>query len=176
LATNDVDMILLVGGSSHLPLLSEMLNEDVRFQGRFDKPGSPQWDVAHGAAILDAAPDGAYLLADQISLILADGSECCLVKPGAQPMSTPKPVFLSLVDNANSANLIFRHGIEIKPLLYMTVPALGFDDEELRLDYQLTSEWTFSAVGRSTSLGNRSRTEDETEELKFRYLLPKSVK
>jgi hypothetical protein len=54
----------------------------------------------------------------------------------------------------------------------MTVPVLGFDEEELRLDYQLTAEWTFRAVGYSKSLGDRSRTPDETEELKFRYLLP----
>lgn len=176
LATNDVDRVLLVGGSSQLPLLSVMLDEDDRFQERFDKPGAPQWDVAYGAAILDSEPDGAYILADQISLILADGSECCLVHPGTQPMSSAKPVFLSLVDNANSANLIFRHGLEVKPLLHMTVPVLGFDEEELRLDYQLTPEWTFRVVGYSKSLGDRSRTPGETEELKFRYLLPAVVR
>jgi len=172
LAFDELDLVLLVGGSSQLPLLSRMLDADPRFQGRFEQPGIPEWDVAHGAAILDGAPDGAYVLSDPISLLLADGSEFPLVETGAQPMSSVKPLCLSLVDNNESANLIFRQGSTEKPLLYVAVPALGFDEEELRVEYQLTEEWTFRVEGRSASLGERSRTSNETEELQFRYVLP----
>jgi hypothetical protein len=172
LAFDELDLVLLVGGSSQLPLLSRMLDADPRFKGRFEQPGVPQWDVANGAAILDGAPDGAYVLSDRISLLLADGTEFPLVDTGSQPMRSPRSICLSLVDNNESANLIFRQGSSEEPLLYVAVPAFGFDEEELRVDYQLTEEWTFSVGGRSASLGDRSHTNNETEELKFRYVLP----
>jgi hypothetical protein len=139
-------------------------------------PGEPQWDVAHGAAMVEAVPGGGYELASPIQLELADGSELCLVAPHERPSKQFRSLSLALVDNSPSAQLIFRQANGAvglgRPMLQFHVPAQGFDEEEVQLQYRLTEELTFQAVGQSQSCGPSSRTPRETEELEFTYAIP----
>lgn len=173
LSAEEVDRIFLVGGSSQLRILSEMLEEGA-LGNKFEMPGEPEWDVAHGAAVVESVPGGGYELASPIHLELADGSELCLLTSQERPSKDSRILSLVLVDNAPSAQLIFRQGANHmrtgKPILQFHVPAQGFDEEEVRLKYRLTEELTFEAVGQSHSRGESISR--ETEELEFTYAIP----
>jgi hypothetical protein len=177
LSPDEIDRVLLVGGSSQLRLLSTLLDDkNSVFRDKFEMPGEPQWDVANGAAMVEAVPGGGYELASPIQLELADGSELCLVAPHERPTKQFRSLSLALVDNSPSAQLIFRQangtvGVG-RPILQFHVPAQGFDEEEVRLEYRLTEELTFQAVGQSQSRGPGSKTPRETEELEFTYAIP----
>ncbi|MBK7928962.1 MAG: Hsp70 family protein [Bryobacterales bacterium] len=162
LSAEEVDRILLVGGSSHLRLLSTMLDELPELRDKFEIPGEPEWDVAHGAAAVEAVPGGGYELASPVYLELADGSEFCIVPARERPSKQSRSLSLVLVDNAPSAQLIFHQGANCtgtgRPILQFHVPAQGFDEEEVRLQYRLTEELTFEAIGQRHSREGGTKT------------------
>lgn len=176
LSAEEVDRILLVGGSSHLRLLSAMLDEVPELRDKFEMPGEPEWDVAHGAAAVESVPGGGYELASPIHLDLADGSDLCILPSRERPSKQSRSLSLALVDNSPSAQLIFRQGMSHtgtgRPILQFHVPAQGFDEEEVRLQYRLTEELTFEAIGQSHGRGERSKVRRETEELEVTYAIP----
>jgi len=52
LRTDAIDEIIIIGGCSQLWLFREQLRNDPRFRGRYKLAENPEWDVAHGAAVL----------------------------------------------------------------------------------------------------------------------------
>jgi hypothetical protein len=53
----------------------------------------------------------------------------------------------------------------------MAVPAMGFDKEDILLNYRLTEDLTFHLRGHSSARGIKAAVEQETEELLFSYKL-----
>ena len=51
----------------------------------------------------------------------------------------------------------------------MAVPTLGFDQEDILLNYRLTEDLTFHVRGHSSARGIATAQERESEELLFGY-------
>jgi len=174
-----VDQILVIGGSSRLPLLRETLESDQRFRARLHWPSEPDWAVANGAAVLEGRP-GCFSLAETISLELSDSDQFPLATPGD---TTPGPVStlnLAIIDQkapglrGHDARIILnriRPGeLKCSPLRRFTVPVQGYVEEEVHLQYRLTSDQTFWIQASAPKTG-RSAVVRETEELRFVYRL-----
>jgi molecular chaperone DnaK len=56
LSVDAVEEIIVIGGSSRLWLLREMIQNDPGFAGIARFPKEPEWDVAKGAAVIDRHP------------------------------------------------------------------------------------------------------------------------
>lgn len=174
-----VDQILVIGGSSKLPLLRQKLEADRRFRARLHWPSDPDWAVAHGASILEGRP-GCFSLAETISLELSDSVQLPLATPGD---TTPGPTLtlnLAIIDQrapgagGHDARIVLnrmRPGeLKHSPLRRFTVPVQGFVEEEVCLQYALTADQTFLIQGVAPKTG-RSPVVQETEELRFVYRL-----
>jgi molecular chaperone DnaK len=174
LTVDAVDTILLIGGSSQLWLLQEQLSSDSRFKGRYTIAGAPEWDVAHGAALLDREP-GAYRIAETLALRLSDGSSIVLARPGDRPNGHRRTLSLVLAEDAAEAHLVIERRADGdtrgKPALQFSAPSLGFLEEEIQFNYGLTPELTFAANAASTRRPAGAVRDHEIEDLRFAYTL-----
>jgi molecular chaperone DnaK len=169
-----VDRILLIGGSSQLWLLREVLSADQRFMGRYRLAESPEWDVAHGAALLQSRP-GSYSLAETFGLRLSDGSSVPLVQEGDAPSHEQRTLSLVLTEDAREAQIVIERigaGTRAEPALTFSTQTLGFLQEEIALQFGLTSDLTFSAAAKSSRFANREPRAHEIEKVRFAYKLP----
>ena len=166
-----MDAILLIGGSSQLWLLREQLASDPRFAGRYRLAESPEWDVAHGAALLSSEP-GNYRLAETLALKLADGSSIELARPGDKPGAPERTLSLVLIEDAPEAHFVIERYGESRstavPALQFAAPSLGFLEEEVSLRYGLTVDLTFAATAASARYSMPVRPH-EIEDLRFGY-------
>lgn len=174
-----VDQIIVIGGSSRLPLLRKMLEGDRRFRARLHWPSEPDWAVAHGAAVLEGRP-GCFSLAETISLELCGSHQFPLAVPGDAAPGQSSTLNLAIVDQkapgagGHDARIILnriRPGeLRHSPLRQFTIPVQGYVEEEVHLQYELTRDQTFRMQGVSPKTG-RSPVVQETEELRFLYRL-----
>jgi molecular chaperone DnaK len=174
LAPEEIDQIIVIGGSSQLWLLPEILGNDPRFVGRFLLAREPEWDVAHGAATIEERP-GKFFLNEMIALQLSDGTHFPLVAQGSVPTATCIGLSVALIEDSTQANILIdrisSEHLDPRRLLQFAVPAMGFDQEDIKLSYRLTEDLTFKIRGESTARGEPSLTEKETGELVFAYQL-----
>jgi molecular chaperone DnaK len=172
LSVDAIDEIIVIGGSSRLWLLREMLESDPRFQAASSFPDKPEWDVARGASVVDRHP-GSYSLAETIGLELSDGSYFELARPGDAPCERISSVNLALVEDVRAANVVIDRwtpGYEAQRELasQFSVPTLGFDQEAVDLSWNITEDLTMAIEGRSPAYGNDS-IKREISRLRFGY-------
>ena len=167
---DEIQEIIVIGGSSQLWLLPEMLGKE--FPGRYKLAEDPEWDVAHGAAIVEQNP-GNFRLAETLGLRLSDDKYFDLVRPGDRPVKESSSLSLALVEDSKAANIIVdswtSDHVQPQTALQFSVPSMGFDQEEILLRYRLTEDLTFHITGQSRSRGRSSLVEHETGELRFGY-------
>ena len=171
-----VDRILVIGGSSQLWLLREALGGDPRFMGRYRLADSPEWDVAHGAALLQARP-GSYSLAETFALRLSDGTSVPLASEGEAPSDARRELSLVLTEDAREAHIVIERltkGGKPHPAMTFSTPTFGFLEEELRLQFGLTRDLTFEASAKSKRFKKCRAIAHEIEEVRFGYGLPES--
>jgi molecular chaperone DnaK len=179
LSVDAIDEVVVIGGSSRLWLLRQMLEEDPRFAGISFFPDKPEWDVARGAAVVDRHP-GSYSLAETLGLELSDGSYFELIRPGDVPEAPASSINLALVEDVRAANIVIDRWspdseIHRELAAQFTVPALGFDQEAIDLSWCITKDLTLSVHGRSRASGNSSRIEREITRLRFGYRIGAST-
>jgi len=167
---DEIQEIIVIGGSSQLWLVPEMLGKE--FPGRYKLAENPEWDVAHGAAIVEQNP-GRFTLAETLGLRLSDHRHFVFARPGDRPAKDSSALSLALVEDSKAANIIIDkwtsdHTEQETPLQF-TVKSMGFDQEEILLRYRLTEDLTFHITGESISRGPTSREVHETGELRFGY-------
>lgn len=169
-AVDDIDEIILVGGSSQLWALRQALSEDPRFpQHRI--ADAPDWDVGHGAAMLNARP-GAYRLGESVSLGLADGTALDLLASGARVSHEPREIALVLIQDSREARLVFQRAIPGQPARtcgYLSVPTLGFLEEEVQLQYEVQPELSLHLKAEGVRKGQAQSL--EVADLRFVYQL-----
>ena len=162
-----IDELMVTGGSSRLLLLQQRLSEEFP-AARFSR--EPEWDVAHGAAILQRTPGG-YETAEEVGLVLSDGSFHVLLPQGCQPDSRRRTVSLALVEDAPEANLILARRpagtASERVATTLNVPALGFDHERIDLSYELDQDLIFLLTAKSHALG--TSVSSHFDQLRFTY-------
>jgi molecular chaperone DnaK len=167
---DDIQEIIVIGGSSQLWLLPETLGRE--FPGKFKLAENPEWDVAHGAAIVDQNP-GNFTLAETLGVRLSDDRHFELACPGGRPVQEPSRLSLALIEDSKAANIIVDKWTTDHPqaqtALQFAVQSMGFDQEEIFLRYRLTEDLTFQIIGQSRSRGPASLIERETGDLRFGY-------
>lgn len=168
-SVDEIDQILMVGGTSQLWALRLALLEDQRFPTHY-LADSPEWDVAHGAALLDAQP-GSYEVGEDVALKLADGSLVPLLRSGDMVTHDKRALDLVLIEDAQEANVLIHRAVPGRPghTITMTVPTLGFLEEELKLDYVVQPDLSVWVEGRGDRRGETRVT--EIADLRFVYRL-----
>lgn len=183
LSSDELDRLIVIGGSSKLRLLHERLQTDPRFQAKFQSAEDAEWDVAHGAAIVDSLPGG-YETAESIGIILSDGTFYSIVGPHEQPYESPREAAVALVEDARQANIILaradpgnRNGdvSNARRILELGVATAGFDAETIRVRYSITPDLVFSVEAQSHALGKESNVFKEYGNLRFAYRIPESI-
>jgi molecular chaperone DnaK len=182
LSCDELDRLIVIGGSSKLRLLHERMHTDPRFQAKFQPAEDAEWDVAHGAAIVDSLPGG-YETAESIGIVLSDGTFYSIVGPHEKPYESPREAAVALVEDARQANIILARAdpgssngdvSNIQRILELGVPTAGFDAEAIRVRYSITPDLVFSVEARSHAFGNESNIVREYGNLRFAYRMPES--
>lgn len=173
LSVDSIDRVLIIGGSSKLTLLRDRLRADPRFSASLHISDDAEWDVAHGAAIVELSPGG-YELAESIGVVLSDNSFYEIVRRGERIWSQPRSIALSLVEDAKQANII----VEKRPhpqstvsdrVAAFSVNTLGFNLEEIRLAYSINSDLMLRLEAGSISLAASDVVRHEYGKLLFAY-------
>jgi molecular chaperone DnaK len=172
LSPDAIDQIIVIGGSSRLWLLRQILESDERFASSVYFSENPEWDVARGAAVVDSSP-GCYSLAETIGLELSDGSYYELVRPGDRIDGRKRTVSLALVEDVRAANVILDKWSDTGQVNreladQFTIETQGFDLEAVEVSWQLTDDMTLAVEGRSKARGLASERREITP-VRFGY-------
>lgn len=176
ISVNEIGKLIVVGGSSKLQLLQDMIHEkwlspDILF------PENADWDVAKGAAILAANP-GCYRLAEHIGLVLADDQFHSIFKTRTDASEANLKLHLGLVEEAESATFVFATqdpGTSlVQTIDEYSVDVFGFKNEVIELRSFITPDLSF--ISRAVS-GSKPRTLDHFEynKLKWMYQIPDQI-
>jgi len=174
----EVDKIVLVGGSCNIPLLREMMYDD--FGEKVYSPKDPDWSIAIGAAMLAKEP-GNYVAAHEFGVILSDDSFFPLIKKAERINNLAKSFSFGLVEDAESANLIFaersKNGDFKRIGKYMDVPCFGFIFEPIEVKVVGNDDLIVKVEAKSKNRANEYKREVAFEDvIKFRYKLPEVIK
>ena len=175
LSFDAIDRLLLVGGSSKLRLLIDRLRHDPRYSAALHIATDAEWDVAHGAAIVEQSTGG-YELAESIGIVLSDNSYYELISPGTRVDGQDRTLVLSLVEDAREANIIIdkrasREGQLSDRALAFSVKTQGFSLEELQLSYRITLDLMLHVEARSVSRAATEAVSKQSGKLLFAYRL-----
>ncbi len=165
-----IDRILLVGGSSNLRPLRERMTE--RFGDRVFFPGDEGWSVSKGAALLSYSP-GSYVAAQDVSIILADGTPYYLLREGERVEGWRKSVEFGVTDASQTLRIVFSGSADIdedeERLRLTEVRGYGFLEEKLILEAEIDKELVFRVRVRSNMRPNRDAKVWEYDRLKLSY-------
>jgi molecular chaperone DnaK len=169
----DIGALIVIGGTSNLRLLGERLINDPRFSTAMETSESPEWDVAHGAAIVDQLPGG-YEISDSVGVVLSDGHFHPIVLPGERVYKEPRTVSLALVEDVAEANIVLAKSRSDVPdrhelALQFSVPVGGFDGERISLTYSITPDLVLQMKAQSNTRGDAGEIRRQYEELRFAY-------
>jgi molecular chaperone DnaK len=176
LSFDAIDRLLIVGGSSKIKLLQDKLLADARYSAALQISYDAEWDVAHGAAIVETSPGG-YELAESIGVILSDNSFYEIVSRGERPWQDQRSLVLSLIEDAKQANIIIdKRPHAQSPLservMSFGVSTLGFNLEEIQLRYSINSDLMLRLEAVSSRLSQSDVARHEYGKLLFAYRLP----
>ena len=178
-SAEDIDVFLVVGGSSRLASLQARLEE--LFPSRVFYTQTPDWDVAEGAALL-AHRGLKPVLLQTVCLSLADGESLQLVGPGTPFDGQPHPFTFGVIEAADSATLVFTESVDamasgtrLRFIHAMSVPTMGFYLEPIILELRLTEDLTMTAEGRSRNGNGADSVHWEYSALRFAYDMPNGI-
>lgn len=165
-----IDRVLLVGGSSNLRPLRARMEE--RFGDRVYFPGDKGWSVSRGAALLSYAP-GAYVAAQDVSIILADGTPFYLLREGERVDGWRKSMEFGITDASQTLRIVFSGSADIdedeERLRLAEVRGYGFLEEKLILEAEIDPELIFRVRVRSNMRPGRDARIWEYDRLKLSY-------
>lgn len=169
-----INRLLVIGGSSQLRLLHHKLRNDQRFAASFQSSPDAEWDCAAGAAVIAQTP-GSHETAESIGLLLSDNSFYELIREGEVALYDNRTVSLSLVEDAQQANIVLakrvngqRHITSPESILEFGAQTAGFDLECIDLRYCIDPDLVLKVDASSRALGVREAAR-EYGKLRFVY-------
>lgn len=182
----EIDKIILVGGSCKIVLLREMLH-DLFGSEKCHIPENSDWSIAEGAATLAKEP-GSYVAAHDFGVVLSDNSFFSLIEEGERINDLSKSFTFGLVEEANDAHLIFAerysngsygskaHDDFRRIGEYMSVPCFGFNFEPIEIEVNGDDDLVIGVKAKSQNRNNFHRREKIFEKaIKMRYKLPATI-
>lgn len=172
LSFDSIDRLLIIGGSSKIRLLQEKLRADPRFSPALYISQEAEWDVAHGASIVEQSTGG-YETAESIGVLLSDNSFYEIIACGERVFDKPREVALSLVEDSRQANIVIekraqRDSAGSDKILAFSVETLGFDLEELKLNYTISHDLILK-IRAFSAVAGESHCAREYGKLRFAY-------
>lgn len=144
LSSYGLDRVILVGGSSYLRPLRRRMEE--RFGDRLFFPANPEWSISRGAALLSRYP-GAYVAAQDVSIILSDGTPYYLLKRGDKVDTRRRSAEFGITDTSEMVRVVFSGSRDIdndaSRFQIRDIPGYGFLEERIRLEYWVDSDLVF---------------------------------
>ena len=168
----DIGALIIIGGTSNLLLLKERLSNDPRFSTALEYSDSPEWDVAHGAAVVNHL-SGGYEVSDSVGLVLCDGQIHTLVSPGEKAYAKPRTVSLALAEDVGEANIVLTKNANGNGsgdiVMQFSVPAGGFDGERIALSYSITPDLVLDVTAQASTRAAEDSVRHQYEGLRFAY-------
>lgn len=176
MSMKELDAIVLIGGSSNLRVLQEMVLKrwsDIHIE----VPEEPGWSTAIGAAYLGMYP-GALKLNQDIGLILSDNSFYPLFEKEQELPATMKTLTFGTVDDSQDALFLFSDNTYATDSFDLNITAIkslqvyGFQNEKIELKTEIDDELTFKTIIKSNHKPLENIEELEISDLRFYYELP----
>jgi molecular chaperone DnaK len=177
----EIGCILMVGGSSKLVGLQEIIQKNTKGCLVIPPSSSADWDVAHGASFLSSTP-GNYIITDNIGVELSDGSFFPLVKSGEAPSMCNGTLNFGVVEDVEMACFKFIKSESQRPDSAMSksarkigtllAPCNGFVNESIRLSYSIDDNLFLNITAKSNFKNEEKYRHWEYGELLFSYELP----
>jgi molecular chaperone DnaK len=168
-----VDAILLVGGTSNLGPLLDVMEE--RFGDKLVMPEGTVWSISRGAAMISELP-GEYRSAQDIDIVLADGSHYHLMEKDDLICDNRKTAYFALVDETSVAQIVFSGSKDIDAssdkARVVDLKTYGFLEEKLQVDSFIDVYGVFRVTIKSTMRPSSDKRIWEYDNLKTYYLLP----
>lgn len=173
---SNIDCIVMVGGSSNIGPLYDRLSE--RFGDKLLYPEETVWNISQGAALLSKNP-GTYRTAQDVAIVLADGSRLPLLSRGEKVAGWHRSITFGLVDTSNEARIVFTGSGDIdssaSKYAVVSVPSYGFLEERLRLDCEVDKDRIFKATMTSTMRPRDDKRVWTYDKLLMTYSLQEAV-
>ena len=168
----NIDRVVMIGGSSNMrPLLEHM--ED-KYGDKLFFPDETMWSISDGAARLSINP-GMYYAAQDLGLILSDGSYFPILHKGDKVKGWSSSTSFGLVDHSEDARLIFAGSRDLDRASdrywVFTVPQYGFLQEKIILESSFDDNLVFRATAKSSMRSNKYSSTWEYDRLKCYYRL-----
>lgn len=168
----NIDRIVLVGGSSNLGPLYDRL--DRRFGDKLFFPEETVWNISKGASLLSYSPGG-YVAAQDVGIILADGSYYPLLRLGESVDGWRRSVDFGITDTSETLRVVFAGSRDIESseqrFKLVDVPGYRFLEERLRLDAEIDRDRVFRVRMKSSMRPDRDAKVWEYDKLKLSYKL-----
>lgn len=184
----NIDRILLVGGSSNLRPLLEIMDE--KYGEKLYCPEKTEWSIGEGAAKLMATP-GEYYSAQKIGIILADKVVCDdvtkeyklqeglfeMLGKGEKLKDWEKTFHFGIVDTSKEAQFVFYGSDDIDKMSEkyktLSVPAYSFLQEHIVTEASVDENRIFTVMAYSSMRPKEKFAIWEYDQLKCEYVLPK---
>lgn len=168
----NIDRIVLVGGTSNLGPLYDRL--DKRFGDKLFFPEETVWNISKGASLLSYSPGG-YVAAQDVGIVLADGSYYPLLKTGELVDGWRKSIDFGITDTSETLRVVFAGSRDIESseqrFKLVDVPGYRFLEERLRLDAEIDHDRVFRVRMKSSMRPDRDAKVWEYDKLKLSYEL-----
>lgn len=168
----NIDRVVMIGGSSNIRPLLERMEE--KYGDKLFFPDETMWSISDGAARLSINP-GMYYAAQDLGLILSDGSYFPILHKGDKAKGWSSSTSFGLVDHSEDARLIFAGSRDLDRASdrywVFTVPQYGFLQEKIILESSFDDNLVFRATAKSSMRSNKYSSTWEYDRLKCYYRL-----
>ena len=167
MGTASIDAVIMVGGSSQLRPIREAMQK--RFGDKLIIPQDSSWNVGEGAAKI-ASMEGEHFAAQDINIILSDGTPYPILQKGEALKGWHNTVTLGIVDTTNEARLVFSGSMDIdesnKKYYIVKVPAYRFRREAIWITASIDENLIFKVEAGSRIMPGYYKAEWIYENLK----------
>ena len=174
-SADEIDQVLMVGGSSNIPIIRRRLDE--LFGARCVFPDRPGWLIARGAAKLSSNP-GSYRLSKSYGIVLSDNSFLPVLERDKPIDHENKTITLGLVEDSREAKLIIAESPSIRvehdnyhiiDALLMNIPVTGYYFEPIEVSFRIKRDLSLQ-ISAAAKFRQESKVEDKIyPHLKFIY-------
>jgi len=173
LSKDEIDLVLLVGGSSNIPVIKQKMAD--LFGSRCKFPKDAEWLIAKGAARL-AGKRGNYVLSKSVGVVLSDNSFLPVIRQGEPIDHKEKVITLGLVEDSKEACLIIAESFSenlcvgnYQMIDALTIPTIGYNFEPIRVSFKIQTDLALNVSVYNEIKGTVTKQDNIYPHLNFEY-------